>query len=189
MTRERSPEVWQLLYQHGVEPFWQFAPRAPKSGAPIPERLRGTIIHGVLERIRADIELAYVLEETIGELDAPELEMALAPGSQYRTALEREIEQVIQSAEWQWYVEGEHYRELPFLHLVGPREWRTGSFDLYRPDGWIIDFKTHQIGAQSVVKEAEHYRTQMQLYREAAALQTEVKTRLHFTHANVIVDV
>jgi hypothetical protein len=76
---------------------------------------------------------------------------------------------------------------MPFLHLVGVREWRTGNFDLYRPDGWIIDFKTHQISAERVAREAEHYRTQMQIYREAAGAD-DVRTRLHFTHSNVIVD-
>jgi ATP-dependent helicase/nuclease subunit A len=189
MTKERDPHVWTLLYQHGVEPFWQFAPRARKEGAPLPERVRGTLIHGVLERMRADIELAVILEETIGALDAPELELILAPGTMYRAALEQEIERVIQSDQWKWYVAGEHYRELPFLHLLGPREWRTGSFDLYRPEGWIIDFKTHQISADRAAKEARHYHTQMRLYREAAALRGEVKTRLHFTHPNVTVDV
>jgi ATP-dependent helicase/nuclease subunit A len=189
MTKERSPDVWNLLYQHGVEPFWLFAPKPRRADAPIPERTRGTIIHGVLERIRADAELANVLEETIGELGAPELEFALAPGTAYRAALEQEIERVIQSDEWKWYVQGEHYRELPFIHLAAAREWRTGSFDLYRPDGWIIDFKTHQVSAARAPREAEHYRTQMRLYREAAATRGAVKTRLHFTHANVVVEV
>jgi len=29
----------------------------------------------------------------------------------------------------------------------------------------------------------------MRIYREAAALAAEVKTRLHFTHTNTVVDV
>lgn len=185
MTRQKNPKIWEKLYLHGVEAVWQFAPRARKDGN-VPERLRGTIIHGVLERYRAELELAEVLEETIGELGAPELEFALGKGSEYRTALEAEIQRVVESDEWKWYVEGVHYRELPFIHLVGPREWRTGSFDLYRPDGWIIDFKTHRVGPEGTARVADEYRLQMRLYREAAAICSAVKTQLHFTSCNVV---
>ena len=95
--------------------------------------------------------------------------------------------------ERKWYVEGEHYREQPFVHLVGPREWRIGAFDLYRPDepdAWIIDFKTHQIGADRVAKAAADYRIQAEIYKAAAAaIAGAVKMRLHFTHPNVSVEV
>lgn len=57
----------------------------------------------------------------------------MAAGTRYREALESEIERVVQSEEWEWYTKGEHHRELPFVHLAGPRDWRIGAFDLYRP--------------------------------------------------------
>lgn len=186
MSKLRDEQVWKLMYLHGVEPHWLFAPGG--KGKALPENVRGTIIHGVLERISENVEIAQILEETIGELGAPELEMVLAPGSQYR-GLEREIERVVSSPEWAWYVEGEHHRELPFLYLAGEREWYVGAFDLYRPDGWIIDFKTHQISAASVDATAEKYRVQMELYRRAAGIIGPVRTQLHFTHPGVVVEI
>jgi len=187
MSRERDKKLWTLQYLHGVEPSFFFASRPNRKT--LPERIRGDIIHGVLEKIQEDVPIAQVLEETIGELDAPELEFVLAPGSQYRTDLEAEIARVITSEEWAWYIEPEHHRELPFLHLAAMREWRTGAFDLYRPDGWIIDFKTHQVTAASVERIAASYQLQMRIYSEAAAVRGAVRTRLHFTHPGVVVDV
>ncbi|MGH7467641.1 MAG: 3'-5' exonuclease [Longimicrobiales bacterium] len=131
MTRAKDPQLWAAFYLHGIEPVWQFAPRG--KGKDLPERLRGDVIHGVLERMTTDAVIAEVLEETIGELDAPELEFVLAPGTELRSELLAEIDCVLASAEWKWYVEGENHRELPFLHLKAEREWRTGAFDLFRP--------------------------------------------------------
>jgi ATP-dependent helicase/nuclease subunit A len=193
MTRAKSEEDWKRKYIHGIEPEWFFAPKGERTGK-VPAALYGTLVHGVLERIQAESELAEILEETIGDLDSPELEAAFAAGSEYRAALEEEIQRVIRSDEWQWYVEGEHYRELSFVHLVGAREWRIGAFDLYRPDtpdAWIIDFKTHQITSDKVAQAAQDYRIQAEIYKAAAAAVTgrAAKMRLHFTHPNVVVDV
>jgi hypothetical protein len=151
---------------------------------------RGTIVHGVLERITEEAELRELLDETIGDLASPELETLMAEGTPYRVALEQEIRGVIRSDDWQWYVEGEHYRELPFLHLVGAREWRIGAFDLYRPDSpsWIIDFKTHDIAADQVEAVARGYAVQAEFYRAAAGIHGEARVRLHFTRTNTIVD-
>jgi hypothetical protein len=187
MARARDLRIWEQLYVYGVEPVWQFAPVGERPG--LSERLRGDVIHGVLERIAPDAVLAQVLEETIGELDTPELEFVLAPGSEQRAELLAEIERVLATEEWSWYVRDEHHRELPFLHLAGPREWRIGAFDLFRPDGWVIDFKTHQISAQATRKKAEEYRLQMELYRAAAAVCLPVRTQLHFTHCNIVVEI
>ncbi|HSL70563.1 MAG TPA: 3'-5' exonuclease, partial [Longimicrobiales bacterium] len=186
MARARDPDSWALIYRYGMEPVWLFAPRGRRKE--FPERLRGDVIHGVLERITPELAIAQVLEETIGELDAPELEFVLAPGTEQRAELEAEIERVITGAEWNWYVKGEHYRELPFLHLAAPREWRIGAFDLYRPDGWIVDFKTHQLTADRTARAAEDYRLQMRIYRDAASIAVVVRTRLHFTHSNSVID-
>jgi ATP-dependent exoDNAse (exonuclease V) beta subunit len=168
-------------------------PRRPVSV--VPANLRGSIVHGVLERIQEEAELSELLDETIGDLASPELETLLAEGTPYRTALEEEIRGVIRSADWEWYIEGEHYRELTFLHLVGPREWRTGAFDLYRPDeppdepeGWIIDFKTHDVTADQVEDVAQTYAAQADFYRAAAEIHGPARMRLHFTRVNAVVD-
>ena len=131
MMRENEPERWAAQYLHGVEGVDRFAPSA--RGVDVPAHVRGTLIHGVLEKIREAEELSRILNEAIGGIDAPELEDVLSAGSGYREALEREIEQVVSSPLWRWYVEADHHRELPFMRLAGDRNWIHGAFDLYRP--------------------------------------------------------
>ncbi len=201
--RETKTDEWEKRYLHGVEPEWSFAPKNGSAGKLSP-LLRGTVIHGVLERIEEASELEEILNETIGGIDAPELETVLATGSTYRTQLEAEIERVLEGAEWKWYAEGENYRELRFVHLADIREWRQGAFDLYRPPrigspestsrdetAWIIDFKTHEIDSNQVAGVAPEYEIQARVYREAASQlgSTEVRVALHFTHPNVFTEV
>jgi ATP-dependent exoDNAse (exonuclease V) beta subunit len=196
--RRLDPEAWRLRYEHGVVPGPEFA-RKPVGDSRLPATVRGTLIHTVLERLEAESELARILGEAIAGLDAPESETLLEPGSAYREALRKEIEAVVRSEEWAHYVEGEHWRELPFLHLLGPREWRLGAFDLFQPgreeDGErvprVVDFKTHEIGAEEVPDTAATYAIQAGVYREAAAtiLDRPVQVSLHFTHPNVAIDV
>jgi ATP-dependent helicase/nuclease subunit A len=200
MQRRRDAKTWELIYVHGVQPVWHFVRRMRQESAgaaantaqpdAVPASMRGTIVHGVLERIREEAELRELLDETIGDLASPELETLMAEGTPYRVALEQEIRDVIRGDDWQWYIEGEHYRELTFLHLVGPREWRTGAFDLYRPDspGWIIDFKTHDAAADQVATVAKGYAAQAEFYRAAAEIHGPSRVRLHFTRTNTVVD-
>ena len=154
--------------------------------------MRGTIIHGVLERIQEEAELAELLDVTVSALDQPELEEQLAVGTAYRQKLEEEIRGVVQSEEWQWYVDGEHYRELQFVHLVHSGKWRVGALDLYRPGepNVVIDFKTHDITTEeAAAKEATKYSIQGAVYRAAVGkLAGEVEARLHFTRGNVVVE-
>ena len=106
---------------------------------------------------------------------------------------------MVRSDEWAHYVEGEHWRELPFLHLIGPREWRLGAYDLFHPgrkdaqqrDPRIVDFKTHEIETERVPETAGTYEIQVGVYRDAAAtiLGRPVQVSLHFTHPNVAIDV
>jgi ATP-dependent exoDNAse (exonuclease V) beta subunit len=191
MAHQRSRREWQLKYWHGVEPPWYFAPES-ESEDEIPPWVRGVVIHGVLEKLQTEAELADLLEEAIGALDSPELEERMAAGTEYRVALEDEIARVVQSDEWKWYTEGENHRELAFAHLVNTRKWRTGAFDLFVPrddENWIIDFKTHVIGAERVEEVARGYRRQALVYGEAArALFGDARMRFHFTHPNVAVD-
>lgn len=187
LVHRRSRAEWRLTYGHGVTPRWYFA-RESGGGDGVPERVRGTVIHGVLERIQEEAELAELLDETIGALDSPEMEERMAPGTEYRDALEREIAEVIGTGEWKWYVDGEHYRELRFVHLARPRKWRVGTFDLYRPDGWVIDFKTHEVEAAGVDGLAVRYAPQAAVYRRAAGIVAPVRVRFHFTRPNRAVE-
>ena len=207
MTRDKDERVWQMRYRQGVQPRREFAPEASarvgepgspgsagSSGSslesgPIPATVRGTIIHEVLERIHAEEELSRLLQETIGGLDDPDLELLLSD-SEYREMLETEIRRVIQSDEWTWYAEGEHYRELQFLHLAEPRSWRVGAFDLYRPEepAWVIDFKTHEIGAEQARETARGYEIQARIYRAASAIRSPARVALHFTGPNELIE-
>ena len=186
MTRARSRREWRLRYLHGVEPPWLFA-RAGESGD-VPASVRGVVIHGVLERIRETDDLADLLDVAIGALDSPELEDRLGAGTALRLALEEELRRIVSSDEWRWYVEGEHWRELGFVQFRGPRHWRVGAFDLYRPaepGHLIVDFKTHDIGPDAVERTARQYATQVAVYRAAArAAGHEAAVRLHFTRPN-----
>ena len=136
MLLDEDPEEWKRRYEHGALAAWHFAPETSAEEAGLPALVRGQIIHGALERLEAEAEIARVVEETIGSLDEPELEAMLRPGSAYREQLEEEIRRVAASEEWAWYTEGElgrdYWKELTFTHLVGARDWRFGAFDLYR---------------------------------------------------------
>ncbi|HJO02374.1 MAG TPA: UvrD-helicase domain-containing protein [Acidobacteriota bacterium] len=191
MTRQRDEAEWERRYRHGVEAPGEFVKR-PAGGEPaLQATVRGTLIHGVLERIEREDELAAILEETIGSLDDPELERLMSAHSRYREALEAEIRRIVRSDAWKWYVEGENYRELSFLHLLGPLDWRVGAFDLYRPgdpETWVVDFKTHEIEAAEVAAIAAGYRIQAQVYRQAARVAGPARVRLHFTGPDELVD-
>jgi len=192
MTRERDHGEWERRYRHGVQSLREFIIKPEGAGEPaLQPTVRGTVIHGVLERIQQEDELAAILEETIGGLDDPELERFMSSHSRYRAALEAEIRRIVRSDTWKWYVEGENYRELSFLHLLGASDWRAGAFDLYRPgdpETWVVDFKTHEIGANEVTAVAVGYRIQAQVYRLAAQVAGPARVRLHFTGPDKLVD-
>jgi ATP-dependent exoDNAse (exonuclease V) beta subunit len=197
--RDLDPEAWELRYGHGVVPARDFDRRPAAAG--LPATVRGVLIHTVLERLEAESELSRILGEAIAGLDAPESETLLEPGSLYREKLQEEIAAVVRSEEWSHYVDGQHWRELQFLHVRGPRDWRVGAFDLFRPGASggageesaprIVDFKTHVIDSAQVPETAATYSLQADVYREAAAtiLGRPVRVSLHFTHPNVAIEV
>jgi hypothetical protein len=190
MARCRNWEDHRLRYVHGITPVWRFERRPAVQAAGPAADLRGALVHGVLERIQEEEELAELLEVAVAALDAPELEEHLAPGSAYRVALEEEIRRVVTGREWSWYVDGPHWRELRFVHLRAPGRWRVGAMDLYRPGvpAVIVDFKTQQVTAGEVAGEARKYQVQAAVYRAAAAaLQGPAQVRFHFTRPNVAV--
>jgi ATP-dependent exoDNAse (exonuclease V) beta subunit len=202
--REKEPERWERFYRHGVVETLDFA-REAASGRALRPTVRGTLIHGVLERIEEEAELSRILDETIAGLDDPGAEVLLTPGTAYREVLEAEIARVVRSPEWAWYVEGVHWRELTFVHLAARREWRLGALDLlraasYGPEAadrdcaiWIVDFKTHQIDAEAAANVAREYETQARVYREVVRQvlgedDSTVQVALHFTAPNVVVE-
>ena len=192
MARQRDEVAWERRYRHGVLGQGEFVIKSPDDAEPrLQATVRGTVIHGVLERIQQEDELAAILEETIGGLDDPELERFMSSHSRYRQTLEAEIRRIVRSDTWKWYVEGENYRELGFLHLRGACDWRVGAFDLYRPgdpENWVVDFKTHEICADEVADAAVGYRIQAQVYRLAARIAGPARVRLHFTGPGTFVD-
>ncbi len=197
--RTSDPEAWRIRYVHGVEEAWLFAP-SDRPGGNVPAHLRGTLIHGVLERIEALDDLSSILNETISGIDTPPgIEDYLLPGTAYREALEAEIARVVAGEDWHWYVDGEHSRELRFLHLAPGGEWKQGAIDLYRPGGGdgpgadspcVIDFKTHQIRSDQAEEVAADYKIQLAIYRDAVKALSGRTPRLllHFTHPNVAIE-
>ena len=218
----RDPEAWRLKYVHGIAPADSFADvgggavRAPLSegadtGGALEGTLRGSIVHGVLQRAGGDPEeieelLDDLLEQEIVGIDE---EQIAPPGRPHlwraREQLRSEIERLLASDTWKEWVSGLHYRELPFVHFAGPSDWRQGRIDLFVParprpsadraSPLIVDFKTDRIAGEVVGQAAERHRPQAQLYREAvdailraprsaAGGGTTDWTRviLHFTH-------
>ncbi len=215
MMKAKDLREWERQYLHGVLEEDDYFPVS--GGVLQPSgKIHGDIIHGVLERIRAVEEIGQIIEETISSLDLPDLQSIWEVGSSYRLALEEEIARVVSSPEWHWYVGGEYDRELPFMHL-SKDGWIQGKIDLYRPrsresadsgqvslfedspfrsneeTSWVIDFKTHRVGATEVDAIADDYAIQAQVYREAATAlgkdDEAPRVALHFTHPNVVVEI
>ena len=88
MMHQIDREGWSLRSEHGVIPPADFLTEG-WAGAGLPAHTRGTLIHGILERIRHEEELGRVLDETIASLDLGDLELSLATGSRYRAARQR----------------------------------------------------------------------------------------------------
>jgi ATP-dependent exoDNAse (exonuclease V) beta subunit len=220
MTWCRDRGEWRLRYQHGVLPWWDWvggdaviasrsaaddviasreaakqseviaSGEAARQSRRLSPRIRGQLIHGVLERIRDEEELAELLDVVVGTLDAPELEESLARGSRVRDQLEAEIRGVVQSPEWRWYVEGPHWRELRFVDLRSPVRWHVGAFDLYRPGepGLIVDFKTQDVEDQQAREPTSRYLLQAGLYQSAAnRLSATAVVSFHFTRSGHVV--
>src|SRR5205085_462100 len=72
MTRLRNGKEWRQKYVYGLVPRGLFG-RASNTSR-ISASTHGVVVHGVLERIRDEGELADLLELAIGALGSPELE-------------------------------------------------------------------------------------------------------------------
>jgi ATP-dependent exoDNAse (exonuclease V) beta subunit len=235
---QRNPEAWQRRYLHGVLSASRFAGESEGSSSTgtgdateerIPGRVRGLIVHSVLEQsgtrenpvgpgvdesaagefeLDSD-DLDRLLEQAIGGLG--DEETALLVGRTDAGELNRlreEIGQVLATDAWREWMAGEHYRELPFVHLAGPGDWRQGRFDLFVPpaaasghaDVRIVDFKTDRVRKSGVEAAALRYETQSRVYRAAVEAILEardgvlpgggrVRVVLHFTRPNQQVDI
>ncbi|MCL7979058.1 MAG: UvrD-helicase domain-containing protein [marine benthic group bacterium] len=180
----RDPDGWRLRYRHGVVPVDSFDAKPVRGGGGgdsaarggLPGRVRGSLVHEVLERIEDDLEdLLEEVIEGIGE------EGAGSPGGVRRLGvrerLRSEIENVLASDAWREWVSSEHYREISFVHFAGPDDWRQGRIDLFVPPRpgdpgvatgpLIVDFKTDRVGEEGTDPLADRYRTQARVYREA----------------------
>jgi ATP-dependent exoDNAse (exonuclease V) beta subunit len=186
ITRERSELEWKQKYQQGI----QVAPLLTgKGGGQLSATIRGDLIHGVLEKIQAAEELPRILNEALVAMDGSGVNRDFELPSNYREALEEELRIVLMSPEWKWYVEGEHYRELNFVHLAEPKKWCIGAFDLYRTgspseEALVIDFKTHKLEKDEIQAIGETYLSQMKIYREAGEISKQTRVQLHFTVPN-----
>ncbi len=190
MSRARGGKDHRLMYLHGIQPVWRYAREGGSNGG-LRADLRGVLVHGVLERIQEEDDVTELLDVVVGAIDAPELEEYLARDSAVRSAIEEEIRRVVSSAEWRWYVEGAHFRELRFVQFRSPRRWRIGAMDLYRPGHptVIVDFKTQDITPGQAKSEAQKYRLQAATYRvvaRAVAGVELVENRFHFTRPGVV---
>ncbi len=196
MARARSRKDHRLRYVHGVLPTWRFArggsAGAHIDGATLRADLKGTIVHGVLERIQDEDEVAELLDVVVGAVDAEEISALLEGNQALRQAIEDEIRRVVSSPEWRWYVEGTHWRELGFVQFRSPRRWRVGALDLYRPGSpsVVIDFKTQDLAAAEVQGEARKYHLQAEMYRAVVRdlMAEEVQVRFHFTGPGAVVE-
>jgi len=184
MVKNKDPEQWERRYHDGVFDLNDFVSEGAKQLKPS-GRQRGTMIHGVLEKIQASREIAVLLKETVSELGAPDLIEAMLLDADYGEALEEEIRLFVEDEKWKRYFEGEYYSELPFVHLLNSQDWRIGDLDLYRPgpEPLVIDFKTHESVTNQERAEAvaTEYELQMRIYSDAA----EAEARLFFTKARI----
>jgi ATP-dependent exoDNAse (exonuclease V) beta subunit len=142
----------------------------------IPGKVRGAIIHEVLERLDGDLE--ELLEEMIGGLGEEDAgSHGGVRSARAHDRLRSEIETLLASDAWQEWVASEHHREMTFVHFAGPDDWRQGRIDLFIPSRsdasgvvtapLIVDFKTDRVGDGGTDSLVDRYRVQGQVYREA----------------------
>ncbi len=135
---------------------------------------RGQIVHDVLERYEADLEVDALLEDAIGRWDPD----APAPdgdrGMRYREHLNDEVTRVLDHPEYaQMVARRGARRELPFLHVRPDGTALQGFIDLAVPAGdgnglELLDVKTTQCNAAAARVKAQQYEPQRDVYAVAA---------------------
>lgn len=168
-------------------------------------RDRGIAMHAAFQRIdwadRALPDDAALRAAVLGAAPRRGAAWADAVAAQVRAALGRDAVRRAMSLNGADERSRRLHRELPFARLVDGRLQR-GAIDRLVVEvdgngqprrGTVIDFKTDDVDEAAAMSQAERYRPQLQVYREAAAemfgLKVEdVGAKLIFVSAGVVVD-
>ena len=139
--------------------------RSPETG-----KLVGVLAHRILEQWDFRLppeELLERIESTIAQLSPDDTE----PVSAISHALREMLSHFIQSEPYRRLAAATIIgREVPFAMPGEQGQIVHGVMDvIYRLDGriWIGDYKTDTVTAKDAQERAEHYRTQMTLYKTA----------------------
>jgi ATP-dependent helicase/nuclease subunit A len=170
LTFARCRRKHRLKYAFAIpEP----RPEGRGGDATISSVARGQIVHDVLERIREDAELEFLLEDAIGRWDEHAPPPDSDSGTRYRDVLAAEIERVLALPEYAALASApDARRELRFLHVLGEGAAMQGAIDLAAADGdgvALVDVKTSRVDAVAARKKAAEYAIQKDVYVSAAS--------------------
>ena len=165
---ERCPQRHWFKYVAGLR-----EPDVERTGTEFISAIaRGLIVHDVLERLREDADLDWLLEEAIGRWDKEAPPPEGARGEEYRKHLREEVELVAKHPDYRAIADlPTARRELGFLHLLPGGSFTQGAVDLaaMRIDGLaLVDVKTSQMKSAAARKRAEDYGLQRDVYVAAA---------------------
>ena len=142
-----------------------------KKGELVDAITRGLIVHDVLERLREEEELDYLLEDAIQRHDADAPPREESRGQQYREHLRDEVQLVAQHPDYRAVADHPTARhELEFLHVVSESARFEGLIDLAATPGpghSLLDVKTSQCNAEVARKKAKEYAPQRDVYVSA----------------------
>ena len=167
LSYARCPMRHYFKYVVGVrEPEVAFS-----AGARAQAVLRGQIVHDVLEQLREEAELDFLLEDAIRRRDSDAPPPDSVEGRRYRDPIRDEIHGATQSPEYR-AVSGRPgaRHELPFIHLAPNGERTEGRLDLAAPeDGGVVvlDVKTGGGGRASLAARVARYAPQRDVYLAA----------------------
>jgi ATP-dependent helicase/nuclease subunit A len=183
LTHARCPRRHWFRYTVGIrEPEIEAADERLVSAV-----ARGQIVHNVLERHEADLELDTLLEDAIGRWDESAPTPANERGLRYRRHLTDEVTRVLEHPDYAGMVNRPGAgRELGFLRIRPDGTAIQGYIDLAAPtksgDGIeLLDVKTTQCDAAAAKRKAAQYAPQRDVYAAAAsAISAAPVTRFAF---------
>jgi hypothetical protein len=149
-------------------------------------KLRGSAIHKLFEQIEW-LEDFEADDETLVRLvrrEAPRRDVAWARGivTQFRSALGRPDVKHLLSLRGRDRLRLEVHRERPFARMIGDRV-QQGFIDRLvvesdergaATSAEVIDFKTDDVNADGLAAHAEHYRGQLETYRDVVTRLTKL---------------
>ncbi len=122
---------------------------------------RGHIVHDVLERLEADADLEWLLEDAIGRWDQTAPPPEGSEGVEYRAHLREEVESVAHHPAYRAVADlPTARRELGFLRIEDDGAIYQGRVDLAGSEGdrlVLLDVKTTQCTAAAVAARASQY--------------------------------